>query len=197
MVVPPPHAAMTDAAMADKRVLRAQLRAARDGFVAQGPAAILPPPLFLDALRPGCVVASYVPLGGEADPAWFDAAARRSGATVALPVVIDRASPIRFHDATAAMLEAGPFGLRQPPADSPVVAPDIVLTPLVGFDSRLNRLGQGAGHYDRAFAAYPHALRIGIAWSVQQVAALPADPWDVPLHAIVTECGIHLAEIDP
>ena len=54
-------------------------------------------------------------------------------------------------------------------------------------DRRGNRLGQGAGQYDRAFAAHPAAWRIGVAWSVQQVDALAPDPWDVPLHAIVTE----------
>lgn len=185
MVVPPPHAIMND-----KRALRARLRGLRDAFVAGGGGAILPPALFLDALRPRLVVASYVPIGSEADPAAFDEAVRAASATLALPVVIDRTSPIRF--AVAATLVAGPFGLRQPPADAASVVPDIILTPLVGFDAVGNRLGQGAGHYDRAFAEYPHARRIGIAWEVQAVAVLPADPWDVPLHAIVTERDVRI-----
>jgi 5-formyltetrahydrofolate cyclo-ligase len=67
------------------------------------------------------------------------------------------------------------------------VAPDLILTPLVAFDRSLARLGQGAGHYDRAFARYPLARRIGVAFSVQEVERLPTDAWDVPLHAIVTE----------
>ncbi|MEP9401132.1 5-formyltetrahydrofolate cyclo-ligase [Sphingomonas sp. VNH70] len=179
--------------MIDKRVLRARLRAARDAFVAGGPPAILPPQLFLEALRPGVAVASYVPLGSEADPAAFDAVVRRAGGLLALPRVIDRASPIDFRDA-AAPLEAGPFGLTQPGATATAVDPDIILTPLVGFDSRCNRLGQGAGHYDRAFARWPDALRIGIAWSVQRVAALPVDPWDVPLHLIATETDTWIPE---
>jgi 5-formyltetrahydrofolate cyclo-ligase len=69
------------------------------------------------------------------------------------------------------------------------VRPDIILTPLLGFDHLLHRLGQGAGHYDRAFAALPGARRIGVAWSVQHVDPLPTDPWDVPLHAVITEQG--------
>ncbi len=193
MVVPPPHGFSR---MTDKRVLRAQLRAARDGFFAAGPPAIEPPALFLNALRPGIVVASYVPIGSEADPAAFDRAALAAGAMLALPVVSDRATPIVFRSATAAPLETGPFGLRQPPESARPLAPDIVLTPLVGFDPRGRRLGQGAGHYDRAFAEWPGALRIGIAWSVQEVVALPADPWDVALHAIVTERGVVIAGED-
>ena len=107
---------------------------------------------------------------------------------IALPVTVDRATPIAFlpHDDECEIVD-GPFGLRQPVARDKGVAPDIILTPLVAFDRRGNRVGQGAGHYDRAFAAYPRAWRIGIAWSVQEIAACPADAWDVPLHAIATE----------
>ena len=84
-------------------------------------------------------------------------------------------------------LVAGPFGLRQPPADAAALAPDLILTPLLAFDAKLDRLGQGAGYYDRAFAQFPDARRIGVAWDVQRVDALPVDAWDMPLHAIVTE----------
>jgi 5-formyltetrahydrofolate cyclo-ligase len=172
--------------MTDKRALRAHLHALRDGFARTG--AIATPPAFLARLSPGMTVASYVPIGSEADPGPLADAAARAGCHLALPHVVDRATPIRFlawqHGAP---LVAGPFGLSQPPDSAPACAPDIILTPLVGFDRRGNRLGQGAGHYDRAFAAHPAAWRIGVAWSVQQVDALAPDPWDVPLHAIVTE----------
>lgn len=172
--------------MTDKPALRARLRAARDGF--RRNCAIMPPDDFTKALAGRQVVASYVPIGSEADPAPFVLAARRAGCTIALPHVTSRRELFRFlvWD-NGSPLTDGPFGLRQPPALAPEVEPRIVLTPLLGFDRRGNRLGQGAGHYDRAFAAHPQAWRIGIAWSVQQVDALHADPWDVPLHAIATE----------
>lgn len=188
MVVPPPHMQRN---MIDKRALRARLRAERDRFVESGPSPLLPPTSFVDALSPGVIVASYRPIGSEADPAAFDRAALAAGAILALPFVTDRATPIDFRIA-AAPLVAGPFGLVQPSADAATVDPDIIVTPLLGFDSHGNRLGQGAGHYDRAFAQWPDALRIGVAWSIQAVDALPADPWDVPLHMIVTESGVIL-----
>ncbi len=189
MVVPPPHVSpMT----IDKPVLRGELRRVRQMFVADGPPAVLPPNLFLNALRKGMIVASYVPIGSEADPSRFEAAALYAGATLAWPVVTDRESPIAFHPAPGGRMVDGPYGLKQPPGDTAPVVPDIILTPLLGFDSRCNRLGQGAGHYDRAFAAWPEALRIGIAWSVQQVADLPCDAWDMPLDAIVTETELIL-----
>ena len=115
----------------------------------------------------------------------------RLGPRQALPFVVDRSAPIRFLAWNPGdSLTTGPFGLRQPEADSPELAPDVILTPLVGFDARLNRLGQGAAHYDRAFARYGDARRVGVAWSVQEVPAIPADIWDVPLHAIITEKGM-------
>ena len=99
-----------------------------------------------------------------------------------------RDQPMRFLAwETEAALIAGPFGLHQPPADAAALAPDIILTPLVGFDRHGNRIGQGAGYYDRAFLAHPDAWRIGIALAIQEVDALTPDAWDVPLHAIATD----------
>jgi 5-formyltetrahydrofolate cyclo-ligase len=62
-----------------------------------------------------------------------------------------------------------------------------VLVPLVAFDSRLMRLGQGAGHYDRALSLLGNAIAIGIAWSVQYAPSLITDPWDIPMDAVLTE----------
>lgn len=66
---------------------------------------------------------------------------------------------------------------------------DALLIPLVGYDALGNRLGMGAGYYDRSLAnlRHPRPLLIGIAFSCQYVARLPADPWDIPLDYIVTE----------
>jgi 5-formyltetrahydrofolate cyclo-ligase len=50
----------------------------------------------------------------------------------------------------------------------------------------------GAGYYDRALepvADRSHPLRVGIAYEVQKVLQLPADPWDVRLHQLITENG--------
>lgn len=171
--------------MTDKRALRARMRAIRE---AHGPGLLPVARAFLDRLLPGQVVAAYRPLGAEADPALWVEAALHAGARIALPHVVDRANPIRFIPWTLGQeLTVGAFGLHQPDPDGPECAPDIILTPLVGFDRRGNRLGQGAGHYDRAFAAHTDAWRVGLAWAVQEVEMPTPDAWDVPLHAIATE----------
>lgn len=172
----------------EKSALRARIRADRDRFFAGGPPAIAPSPAFLDRLEHGLTVASYVPMGSEIDPSPLARAAVDRGCAIVLPHVTIRSQPMRFlaWDSEAALI-AGPFGLSQPHHEAAAMAPDIILTPLLAFDSALNRLGQGAGYYDRAFVRFPDAWRVGVAWSVQQVESLPHDPWDVPLHAIVTE----------
>lgn len=153
-------------------------------------ASIEAPPEYRALLKPGLTVTSYVPLGSEADPSRLARAAVEAGCVIALPHVTIRTEPMRFLAwATEAALVSGPFGLQQPSADAAALAPDIILTPLLAFDSKLDRLGQGAGYYDRAFAEFPHARRIGVAWAMQRVDTLPTDAWDMPLHAIITENG--------
>jgi 5-formyltetrahydrofolate cyclo-ligase len=171
--------------MTDKGTLRATLRARRD---AAPPATLPVPAAFLARLVKGSVIASYLPIGSEADPSPFVAAALRLNCTIALPHVVDRATPMRFLALMGEFaLVTGPFGLRQPPADAPEIDPVIILTPLIGFDRMGHRIGQGAGHYDRAFPLHPNAWRVGIARAVQEVDHIAADAWDIPLHAIATE----------
>lgn len=107
--------------MIDKRALRARMRAVRD---AHGPGLIPVPRPFLDRLFPQQTIAAYRPLGAEADPALWVEAALHAGATIALPHVTDRASPLRFLTwADGEALTVGAFGLHQPAPDAPNVAP--------------------------------------------------------------------------
>jgi 5-formyltetrahydrofolate cyclo-ligase len=72
---------------------------------------------------------------------------------------------------------------------------DLVLMPLVAFGAGGARLGMGGGFYDRTFAASVHRrhwrrpLLVGVGYAFQRVQPLPAQPWDVPLHGVVTEAG--------
>lgn len=178
-----------------KAQLRTELRARRDTMVADLDSAARlfafrtpPTPLrvLIDAAR---CIALYRPAGSEADPGALLAFAAEAGKTIALPYVERRSVPMRFLAwAPGDPLIPGQWGLEQPDiSTAPEVAPDLFLTPMLGFDRRLHRLGQGAAYYDRAFARYPDAVRVGIAWSVQEVDFVPDDPWDVPLHAVLTE----------
>ncbi|WP_343227919.1 5-formyltetrahydrofolate cyclo-ligase [Stakelama flava] len=172
--------------------LRTELRARRRAFVAAGNAAPIPLSDRLAAhINAETIVAGYLPQRFEADCRGLIGACLNRGARIALPHVESMKKPMLFLGwEPCDPLETNALGIEQPPMSAPELAPDIILTPLVGFDDRRNRLGQGGGFYDRAFAAHPNALRIGLAWSVQQVDTIPVDPWDVPLHAVITERGL-------
>src|SRR3546814_2508589 len=95
------------------------------------------------------------------------------------------------------LFRSGPWGTQQPADHAALAAPDIIFCPLVGFDRRGGRIGQGGGHYDRYFAAHPGALRIGIGWSVQEIDATPRESTDIALDTILTKqefihCGARL-----
>jgi 5-formyltetrahydrofolate cyclo-ligase len=178
----------------NKSDLRRQFRSARDAFVAglsDGERAIafsrLPSPL-ASLCSAGKIVAGYIPIGSEANPVRLMLDAQAQGCSLALPFVTSKASPMRFlaWDGSAP-LQPGPFGLQQPAENAPELTPDVILVPLVAFDQRLMRLGQGAGHYDRALSLLGNAVAVGVAYSVQETELLAADPWDVPMDAILTE----------
>ncbi len=163
-------------------------RLQRNAFIEKNKPAIPAWPQWRDLIAGQPIVASYHPAGSEADPQVLVAAARAAHCRIALPALTPASPLIRFrqHD-EGAPLEEGPFHILQPAGHAPALAPAVILLPLLAFTRSGIRLGQGGGHYDRAAAHWPDALRIGIAWSVQESAALPQEPWDMPLHAIATE----------
>ena len=73
---------------------------------------------------------------------------------------------------------------------------DRLFMPLLGFDKRGSRIGMGGGYYDASLAyrlnrQHWHIPRlIGIAFAVQEVEQIAADPWDIPLDATLTEAGL-------
>ncbi len=136
----------------------------------------------------GMTIAGYQKTGSEVSVDRVMAAANLSHVKLALPFIGARGEVMRFKQwrLDEALIKS-PFGFLQPDTKAPDAAPDIILVPLVGFDRDMNRLGQGAGHYDRIFMLFPKILRIGLAWSCQEVSTIPTDPWDIPLDAVLTE----------
>jgi 5-formyltetrahydrofolate cyclo-ligase len=63
----------------------------------------------------------------------------------------------------------------------------LFVVPGVAFDPRGARLGRGGGWYDRALGAPPGGIRVGLAFDFQVLPVLPEAPWDVRMHAVVTD----------
>ncbi len=185
---------MTEAS--DKTALRVQMRALRRRLAEEAPDAAeraarrLP----LSRFTRFRIIAAYRPQGAELDPTpVLDAILGfvPGSARAALPVAVDAKSPLHFRLWRAGDgLTPDACDIPAPPPSAPEVAPNLILTPLLAFDRRGGRLGQGGGHYDRTLAAL-RAVKpvfvLGLAFAGQEVDAVPMGRHDQPLDAILTE----------
>ncbi len=179
----------------DKPAFRARLRALRRQLAARNPdaaeqaAAVLP----LEKMPAFACVSGYRALGAELDPLPICRRLKATGAHFALPVALGRQSPLEFR----AWEEGDPLvddalGVPAPGPSARVLHPDVVITPLLAFDRRGGRLGQGGGHYDRSIAnlrALKPVFVLGLAYAGQELPGIPMEPHDQRLDAILTETG--------
>ena len=146
-------------------------------------------------------IAIYLAADGEIDPWPLIHRLWALGKKLYLPVL----APFSKHKLWFARFESGErlvfnrYGIPEPERRRLIktCSLDLVFTPLVAFDHKGNRLGMGKAYYDRSFAflgkrtqLYKPKL-VGLAYEFQQQAAINANSWDIPLHAVVTETAIY------
>ena len=118
----------------------------------------------------------------------------RRGVRVVVPIIERETTSLRLsYLPDPSVLVPSTFNVPEPlghelPARPEVV--QVVIIPMLAFDAEGNRLGYGAGYYDRFLCRYPHPIKIGIAFSCQQAESIPADGNDVKMDYIVTEKGV-------
>jgi 5-formyltetrahydrofolate cyclo-ligase len=148
-------------------------------------------PLAIDA---GTIVSGFMPMKSEINPLPLMRKLAAAGARLALPVVAGRGKPLIMRTwGIGEPLAAGVWGIREPPPSAAVVAPDILLVPLLAFDRAGHRIGYGAGYYDMTIAALrarQAVVAVGLAFAAQEIAAVPASPHDAPLDLVLTERGV-------
>lgn len=167
------------------REARAQAARNGDGAVVRSLTGVV------SGFRPRSVVGGYLAMGSEVDVAPALLAARRTGAQLALPCTGPAGSALVFRAwSPGDALVSEPFGTQAPSDASPILAPDYLIVPLLAFDATGNRLGWGGGFYDRTLARLrgeAGVTAVGVAYAVQEVAAVPAGEHDQPLDMVVTE----------
>ncbi len=174
----------------DKAHLRQSLRSTRKSFVQSRKHNRFEwmPSELLGLIAGARMIATYSPTAFECDINELLWHSLPDGASLCLPVAVKKEDRLIFRPwCPGDRLEPSGLGFLQPPPETIPAKPDLIFTPLLGFDRTMARLGQGAAHYDRAFEDFPDAVRVGLAWGCQEVQSLPLDPWDLPLHAILTE----------
>ena len=139
------------------------------------------------------VAAIYRATGSEIDPLSLAHWLVAQGGRLALPVVVQRDAPLVFREAVDGPLALDALGLAVPPPHAPVLRPDLVFVPLLGFDRSGARLGQGGGYYDRTLAALradgAPVRAVGLAYAGQEVSHVPTDAFDQRLDGVLTETG--------
>jgi 5-formyltetrahydrofolate cyclo-ligase len=116
------------------------------------------------------------------------------GKTVVVPIIEKNTKTLRLsYLDDPAVLSQSTFNVFEPVGhELPAQASEVkaVIIPMLAFDRRGNRLGYGAGYYDRFLTTHPHMTRIGIAFACQELKEIPADPTDAGMDMIVTDLGI-------
>ncbi len=185
--------------MEEKQSLRTQMRSLRQSHVSELPETsrallfLRPPGPLLDLVPEGTVTGLYHASSYEAPTRAYARWLFENGRSLALPWFADRHAPMRFRSWCDPFgdsdLEPGPYG-TQPSDDASELTPSVLFVPLLGFTEDCQRLGQGGGHYDRWLAEHPDTTAIGLAWDVQKLDAIPLEPHDQRLRAVVTPTRI-------
>lgn len=152
---------------------------------------------FMTAINPEArqIIGGYWPYGSEFDVRPILEALMAKGHICALPVVEEGSKILAFYPfAEKTPLKPGRFGELIPDvAGLESVQPDILILPLLAYDRRGNRLGQGGGYYDatlQALRAKKPVLAVGAAYAQQAcLFHLPTEDHDVRLDWVVTPEG--------
>jgi 5-formyltetrahydrofolate cyclo-ligase len=142
-------------------------------------------------VTPGAIVSGFSPLKTEINPIPLMRKLSDAGAQLALPVVAGKGKPLIMRAwSFGEPLDSGVWGIREPKADAPEAAPDILLVPLLAFDRTGHRVGYGAGYYDMTIGklrAMKPVVAVGIAFAAQEIASVPVTPRDARLDLVLTE----------
>ncbi|GAB4393704.1 MAG: 5-formyltetrahydrofolate cyclo-ligase [Gammaproteobacteria bacterium] len=185
-----------------RNILRAKRRALSSDYITQCSIQVAQRLQTSTLFQPQSHVAIYATFDGEIDLIPTVNYLWQQQCTCYLPIIstTDNSMVFQRYPKDSKLVE-NKFAIKEPKPDPEqqisVDKLDIILLPLVGFDMQGSRLGMGAGYYDRALRQLitptDHTqkihkpLLIGVGYSWQQVANIPRDPWDVSLHAVVTE----------
>jgi 5-formyltetrahydrofolate cyclo-ligase len=181
--------------MSSKDSLRNEARTRRATLAAVAPDFALSIARFGEVLpiEADAVVASYWPIGDEADPRALASALASRGHPIVLPVIVDSGAALSFRPwREGDALFPNRHGIHEPQPHLDAVAPRALLVPLLAFDAAGVRLGYGGGYYDRTLAELRgcgHIVAIGVAYAGLEVAKLPHDAHDQRLDGVVTERG--------
>ena len=138
------------------------------------------------------IIGGYYPVKFEIDDLALLRKFKKNKFNICLPV-IKKNFQMDFYPWTfSEPLKINRYGIPEPETKN-IVYPDVLLIPLLAFDKNLNRLGYGGGYYDRLIkklSKKKNIIKIGLAFSIQEIDKVPINIYDQKLDYIVTNKNI-------
>jgi 5-formyltetrahydrofolate cyclo-ligase len=134
------------------------------------------------------VLGGYYPVNFEVNDLELLKKFEKNKFTISLPVIKKNFKMDFYKWSFSDPLKISKYGIPEPEKKNKI-CPDILLIPLVAFDKNLNRLGYGGGYYDRLIAKLSKKkkiIKIGLAFSIQEINKVPIDVYDKKLDYVVT-----------
>jgi 5-formyltetrahydrofolate cyclo-ligase len=138
-------------------------------------------------------IGCYVSVKNEVDTNGIIVDALSKGKRVSVPVTGPEGALNHVEIRSLDQLKPAQFGLLEPShSNTDTICPgelDLVVVPGIAFDKSCNRIGFGAGYYDRYLEHVP-ASKVGLAYDFQILEEVPTESHDVPLDTVITQSGI-------
>ena len=149
----------------------------------------------LEEFKKSKVIATYVSMREEVQTEHIIMNALNAGKRVLVPMVVPSNKHLVFSEIHAiSELAVGHFGIKEPKPEfiRPVDLSEakVIVVPIVAWDERGFRIGNGGGYFDKALAPLKENLTVGVAFEAQRVDKIPEEKHDVPLRMIITESRI-------
>ncbi|MCT4589401.1 MAG: 5-formyltetrahydrofolate cyclo-ligase [Carboxylicivirga sp.] len=104
-----------------------------------------------------------------------------------LPVIHNKDLKIVKYEGEQSMVPDEKYGIPEPTGEevNDETLIDLVIVPGVAFDKQNNRMGRGAGYYDRILNRLVHASKIGLAFDIQMVEQVPVEAHDIKMDMVI------------
>ena len=140
-------------------------------------------------------IGTYLSVGSEWDTRQIVDQALKEGKKVAVPKTVHKTKDLIFYEMKdwSQIVQDGYFGLDEPdPNQTKSVEKDaiqLLLVPGLVFTKEGYRVGFGGGYYDRYLKDFIHPT-VSLVHTNQLVEDFPIEPFDIPVHYLVTEQGM-------
>ena len=190
-----------------RKAIRAKLEATTEEYRSAASAKIAVNALAIPEMRKAKEVLVYYSVGTEPGTLALISKLLESGKRVCLPLCTDvggdgKPGPADATDVMEARLiksfddlQPGAYGIPEPKEDTKLIPPekiDLIILPCLACDTHCNRIGHGAGYYDKYLKRVKRkCFTMALCYEEVMADALPVEAHDVPVHAVVTEKQIY------